>query len=141
LEHGIGRKSRRSVDPAHRRGRPRNSLVHGVEHGKVEVAAAAATGRDAADAARAVGQALLGMEGALLARETLDDDPAALVDENAHGFAFGMFQRAAATAFLAASVRLSAGCTARPLPASISRACGALVPSRRTTTGTLTPTF
>ena len=44
------------------------------------------------------------------------------------------------TALTAASVRSLAGVMARPLLASIWRASGALVPSRRTMTGMLTPT-
>ena len=48
----------------------------GVEHRQVEVLLAAAARRDAADELGAVLDALLGMERALLAGETLADDPA-----------------------------------------------------------------
>src|ERR1700739_1349308 len=48
---------------------------------------------------------------------------------------------ASATTLRAASVRSEAGVVARPLWASISRPLSAFVPSRRTTTGTFTPTF
>ncbi len=53
--------------------------------GRSRCSRATTTRRDAADDARAIGDALLGVEGALLAGEALHDDPAALVDENAHG--------------------------------------------------------
>src|SRR5581483_9041417 len=48
---------------------------------------------------------------------------------------------ASATTLRAASVKSVAGVMVRPLPASVVRAFSALVPSRRTTTGTFTPTF
>src|SRR5439155_16031545 len=63
------------------------------------------------------------------------DDAGVLVDQNAHECAPAM-----ATALVAASVRSLAAVMARPLPARISRAWGAFVPSRRTMTGILTPT-
>src|SRR5260370_31300875 len=75
------------------------------------------------------------MKGALLARKTLTNHEGILVDQNAHERAPAML-----TAFLAASVRSLAGVMASPLLARISRAKGALVPSRRTMTAILTPT-
>src|SRR6266403_4743783 len=75
------------------------------------------------------------MKGALLACKTLTNHEGILVDQNAHECAPAML-----TAFLAASVRSLAGVMASPLVARISLAKGALVPSRRTMTGILTPT-
>ena len=49
-------------------------LVHGVEHRQVEMAGAAFARRDAADHFGAVGDRLLGMEGALRAGEALAED-------------------------------------------------------------------
>src|SRR5260370_25940648 len=75
------------------------------------------------------------MKGALLARKTLTNHEGFFVDQNAMDGPPAML-----TAFLAASVRSLAGVMASPLLARISRAKGALVPSRRTMTGILTPT-
>ena len=52
--------------------------------GRFEVLLAAAAGRHAADELRAVRDALLGMERALLAGEALADDARVLVDEDGH---------------------------------------------------------
>src|SRR5690606_21034440 len=121
---------------------PLDRCMHGVEHGHSDVLLAATAGRHAAHEARAVVEALLGMKSALLAGEALADDAGMLVDEDTHALTF-LFEpwAASATTFFAASVRSVAGLSARPLPASISRALSALVPCSRTTTGTATPRF
>ena len=66
----------------------RTASLHGVEHRQAQVLLAAAPGRDAADQLGAVGDGLLGMEGALLAGEALADDPGVLVDQDAHALTF-----------------------------------------------------
>ncbi|KAG1360445.1 hypothetical protein G6F61_014399 [Rhizopus arrhizus] len=72
---------------------------------------------------------LSGVEGALLAGEALHDHLGVLA-------AF----LTASTIFLAPSLMLSAGMMAMPLSRSSCLPSSTLVPSRRTTTGTLTPT-
>ena len=105
--------------------------------------------RHAADHLGAVGDRLLGMERALLAGEALADDFGVFVDENAHKEILKNLYRkplrfknqfTAATARLAASVRSLAEITPTPLSASIFCPSSTLVPSRRTITGTFTPT-
>src|SRR5690606_15619432 len=138
----------------------------GVEHGQAEVLGAALARGHAADDPGAVLDHLLGVEGALGAGEALDDDLGVLVDQNAHfgwilecekrpssapsghllpasGEKGGWRQAAcltASTAFFAPSLMSSAGMMARPEFFSSSLPASTLVPSRRTTTGTLTPT-
>src|SRR5690348_15121939 len=90
-------------------------------------------GRDAADHLRAVGHRLLGMEGALRAGETLADDLRVLADQNRHQAA----SFTAATIFRAASARSSADLIGRPESARIFLPSFTLVPSSRTTSGTV----
>ena len=61
-----------------------HGFLHGVEHRLAEMRLAAAARRDAADELRAVREALLGVIGALLAREALADDARIAIDQNAH---------------------------------------------------------
>jgi hypothetical protein len=61
-------------------------IGHRVEHGQIEVLFATAAGRDAADHPGAVLDAVLGVERALLARESLADDLGVLVYKNAHDY-------------------------------------------------------
>jgi hypothetical protein len=63
----------------------RHRFLDGVEHRQAEMGAPALAGRDAADDVGAVIQHLLGVEGALVAGDALDDDRGGLVDEDAHG--------------------------------------------------------
>src|SRR5690606_29909127 len=81
----IGSERCRHVDHADRRARCGDRLACRVEDGKIQVFLAAATRRDAADELRAVGDALLGMERALLAGEALTDYASGFVDKNGHG--------------------------------------------------------
>src|SRR6185369_16542486 len=133
----IRRARGRHVDHACRRARVAHRVLHRVEHRQAQVLLAAATGGHPADELGAVGERLLGVKGALLAGEPLADDLGVAVYENAHALPF----LASATTLRAASVRSSAGVIVSPLLASMPRAVSALVPSRRTTTGTFTPTF
>src|SRR5262249_7939702 len=123
---------------AHAGGRARlaHRVLHRVEYRKTQVLLPAAAGSNAAHELRAVGERGFRVKGALLAGEALADHAGVLVYENAHACPF-----ASATTFRAASVRSAAGVILSPLFASISRALSAFVPSRRTTTGTGTPTF
>ncbi len=84
LEDRVGRAGRRHVDHADVGAGLAHRVVRGVEHRQAEVLLAAAAGRDAADQLRAVGDALLGVERALLAGEALADHAALLGEEDAH---------------------------------------------------------
>src|SRR5215831_20430941 len=97
---------------------------------------AAFAGRGAADHFRPIGDGLLRVESALVAREALADDLGVLVDEDGHYFC----PFTALTIFSAASARLSAEVIARPDLASICLPNSTLVPSSRTTSGTLSET-
>src|SRR6185369_9199393 len=91
--------------------------------------------RSAADHFGAVLDRLLGMEGAVLAGEALADDLGVLVDEDGHHAA----PLIALTIFCAASSRSSADVTLSFDSAMIFLPRSTLVPSSRTTSGTLRP--
>src|SRR5690606_35612518 len=133
LEDGVGRERRRHVDDRGRGAGRGDSLADGVENRQVEMLRPALPGRDAADHLRAVGHRLLGMEGALRAGEALADDLRVLVDEDRHQAA----SLTAPTTFWAASARSSADLIGSPESASIFFPRSTLVPSRRTTRGTV----
>src|ERR1700704_1622234 len=95
---------------------------------------AALAWRHPAHHASAVGDRLLGVEAALGAGKSLADDSGGLVDEHGHDQAASF---TALTIFSAASARLLAERIGKPLPARISFPCSTLVPSRRTTSGTV----
>src|SRR5450631_4456740 len=92
--------------------------------------------RGAAHHLGAVLDGLLGMEGAVLAGEALADDLGILVDEDGHYAA----SFTALTIFCAASSRSSADVTLSLDSAMIFLPRSTLVPSRRTTSGTVRPT-
>src|SRR6185436_3103320 len=139
FEDGIRSAGRRHIDHAGRRAGLARRFLHRIEDGLPNVRFAAAPGCDAAHDLRAVREALFGVIGALLARESLAQDARVPIDQDAHFLPFAL--PAMATTVRAASVRSAAAVMVSPLPASISRAFGAFVPSSRTTTGTCTPTF
>jgi hypothetical protein len=92
LDAGVGRledrirgAGRRHVDHADVGAGGAHRVVRGVEHRQPEVLLAATPRGHAADEARAVGDALLAVEGALLAGEALADHAARLRKEDAHG--------------------------------------------------------
>ena len=62
----------------------RDRFVHRVEHRQVEMLRAAFARRDAAHHLGAVGDRLLGMEGALRAGEALADDLGVAIDQDRH---------------------------------------------------------
>ncbi len=140
LEDRIGREGGRHVDHAGIGAGLAHRVVHGVEHRPVEVLLAALARRDAADQLGAVGDGLFGVEGALLAGEALADDLGVLVDSMLM-VCVPLAQPCGRNApSSAASVRSAAVSRSSPLSASSLRPCSTLVPSRRTTTGTLMPT-
>src|SRR5690606_10610928 len=113
-----------------------NCVGNGVEHRQTEVFGAALARRYTADHFGAVCNRLLRVQGALRAGEALADYLGVLVDQYAH---FKPSAAALTTAW-AASVKLLAAMMLRPLSASNLVPRSALLPSRRTTTGTFTPT-
>src|SRR5690606_17628803 len=132
LEDRIRGASRRHVDDGGVHPHLLDRFEHGIENREVQMGAPALSGRDAADHLGAVGDRLLGMEGALIAGESLADDPRLAADEHRHQFA----SRIAFTTFSAASARLSAAMIASPDSASIFLPSSTFVPSSRTTSGT-----
>src|SRR5580700_1777695 len=136
LGDGIGGAGRRHIDHAGVGAGLLARFGDGVEHRQIEVRRAAFAGRHAADHFCAVGDRLLGMEGAVLAGEALADDFGVLVDEDGHHAA----SFTALTIFCAASSRSSAEVTLRLDLAMMSLPSSTLVPSSRTTSGTLRPT-
>src|SRR6266568_2899009 len=133
---GVGSAGRRHVDHARVAAGLGLGLGDGVEHREAEMRRAAFAGRGAADHLGAVGDRLLGMEGAVLAGKALADDLGTFVDEDAHHAAFFT----AATIFCAASSRSSPEVTLSFDSAMIFLPRSTLVPSSRTTSGTLRPT-
>src|SRR5690554_459289 len=110
-------------------------LTHGVEHGHAQVLSAAFTGAYTTNHLGTVGNGLLRVESTLCAGKALTDNLGVFVDQDAH-----YLPPAALTTCSAASARLVAAMMFRPLSARTLVPSSALLPSRRTTTGTLTPT-
>src|ERR1700722_17016165 len=136
LGDGIGRTGRRHIDHAGVGAGFFARFGDGIEYRQIEMGRAAFAGRHAADHFRAVGDRLLGMEGAVLAGEPLADDFGIFVDEDGHYAA----SFTALTIFCAASSRSSAEVTLRLDLAMMSLPSSTLVPSSRTTSGTRKPT-
>jgi hypothetical protein len=84
FENRIRRERRRHVDDARCRPGVLHRIRHGVEHRQIQMLLAPTAGRDAADHACAVLDAVFAVKRALLASEALADDPRVLVDQNAH---------------------------------------------------------
>src|SRR6202140_2714284 len=137
LQNRIRRPGRRPVDHAGRGAGRAHRVPHRVEYRQSQVLLSAAARSHAAHEPGAVGQRCFRVKGALLAGKSLADHPGVAVDQNAHAPPFA----ASPTPLRAASARSAAAVIASPLLASFARASCALVPSSRTTTGTLTPTF
>src|SRR6056297_606201 len=154
LEDRVGGEGRRDID--HRRVRAGlvPGLVDRVEDRQVKMRLAALAGGHAADHLGAIGDRLFGVESALRAGEALTDHLGVFVDEDCHlGVLLWKFrERRAAdarpggqpltafTIFSAPSLRSSAPITSRPEDEMISLPFSTFVPSRRTTSGTLSPT-
>src|SRR5579883_545742 len=132
LQDRVRGEGRRHVDSGCGGASLGHRLGHGIEHRQVEVGGAAASRRDAAHHLGAVGDRLLGMEGALPAGEALADHLGIAVDQDRHQAA----SLTAVTTFSAASARLSADTMGNPDSARIFLPRRTLVPSRRTTSGT-----
>src|SRR3954447_11430423 len=84
LADRIGGARRRNIDHARVAAGLLLRLGHGVEHRQTEMCAAAFARRGPADHPGAVGDSLLGMEGAVLAGEALADDLGVLVNQDGH---------------------------------------------------------
>src|SRR5690606_2262072 len=135
FQDGVLAEGGRNVDHGRVGASGFHSLGNGVEHRQAQVSGAALARRHTADHLGAVGNRLLSVEGTLGAGDALADYLGVLVDQDAH-----YLPSAALTTWTAASVRLVAAMMFRPLSASTLAPSSALLPSRRTTTGTLTPT-
>ena len=85
FEDGVGSTAGRHVDHGDVRARRLHGVMGGVEHRQPEMGLPTAARRDATDQLGAVVEATLAMERALVAREALADNPALLVQQNAHG--------------------------------------------------------
>ena len=110
FENGIGRKGRRHIDDGGISAGFLAGFQHGVKTGKTDMRRATLAGRHAAHHLGAIGNRLLGVEGAVVAGDALADDLGVLVDENGHQAA----SFTALTIFLAASSRSSAGDDVEP---------------------------
>ena len=84
LQNRIRGACRRHVDHAGRGAGRAHRIAHRVEYRQAQVLLSAAPRSDAAHELRAVGQSGLRVKGALLAGESLADDPGVAVDQNAH---------------------------------------------------------
>src|SRR5580693_6113157 len=133
FEDGVGGEWRRDEDHARVSAGGFHGFADGVEHGALEMLRAAFAGRHAADYVCAVVDHLLRVECSFTAGETLDDDACFFVYENAH-----RAPPARATTFVAPSFMPSAMVKLSPESRRIFWPISTLVPSMRTTTGTLT---
>src|SRR5712671_1506268 len=132
FEDRVGGKGRRHVDHGRIAAGIGARLVDGVEDREVEMAGTTFTRRHATNHLGAVGDRLLGVEGALGAGETLAQHLGRSVNEYRHQAA----SLTAATTFWAASAKFSAARIGRPDCCRIFLPRSTLVPSRRTTSGT-----
>src|SRR5664280_2148538 len=149
LEHRVAREARRHEEHGDVGTGVADGRCHAVEHRHAVDDLAALAGRRAGDHVGAGGAHAARVEGALAAGDALDQHAAGLVDEDGHQSASPPAAcppaAASADAFAAATTRRTAssalGATVRPssaASASTSRPASAALPSRRTTTGTLT---
>ena len=84
LHDGVSRVGRRNKNHGRIGAGLFHRLRHGVEHGQIEVLRSAFAGSDPAHHRGAVGDGLLGVECAFLAREALNNQAGLLIDEYAH---------------------------------------------------------
>src|ERR1700751_2519068 len=110
----------------------RNGLGDGVEHRHAEVLRTTLTGRHSGNHFRVVIKHLLRVKTAFATGDALHDDACVLVDQNAH-----RAPSASATTFCAPSFMPLAIVKLKPELRKISWPFSTLVPSMRTTTGTL----
>ncbi len=136
FQHGIRGAHRRHIDDADLGTGSLHRLVHAIENRQVKMFAAALARRHAGHQAGAIGNSALAMKGALGAGNALANHLGIAVDEYGH---LSVQARAAATAFSAASRRLSAGVNWTPMSRRVFLPRSRLVPSKRTTSGTLRP--
>src|SRR5439155_24552068 len=108
-----------------------HSLSHSVEHRPLQMLRAALARSHAADHIGSVVDRLLGVERALSSSETLHQQACVLIDQDAHRCT------ASLTTFSAASRMPSATVKLNPDSVRIFRPNSTLVPSIRTTMGTL----
>src|SRR5574338_524466 len=132
FENGRGREGSGHVDDGRIGAGRLHRFGHGIEDRDLPLECLAALARrDAGDDLGAVLQHLLGVERAVAAGDALDEQPGALVDEDAHA-AFP-FPAAATACLTASSMSVSAE---NPAPVRIRIASCSFVPVRRITMGT-----
>src|SRR5665213_125503 len=134
LHEAVSGKRRRNKGKTRIRAGRLYRLLDRIKHRSIKMTLSALAGRDAAYYVGAVGKHFAGVKSRLFSSESLNDDSRGRVDQNAHAAL-----RAAATAFAAASARLSAVIIGKPLSRRILRPSSTLVPARRTTSGTRSP--
>src|ERR1700691_4298065 len=132
LQNRIGRKWRRHKNHRHVRFRSLHRFRHGIEYGHFQMFRPALPRRNARHHFRPVIQHLLRVKTPLAARDSLHDQPRILINQHAH-----RAPPASATAFSAPSFIPSATAKLNPELRKMSLPCCTLVPSMRTTTGTL----
>src|SRR5687767_4764527 len=137
LHNRVGGKRRRHED--HRRVGAGlfHRIGHGVEHRPAFVGRAAFARRDAAHHLGVIGLRGLGVERALAAGQSLNDQARVVVEQDCHQRPPGL--PASATTLSAASLIVSAVAKFSPLSASIFFPSSTLVPFMRMTIGTGTP--
>src|SRR5271156_1152450 len=134
FEDGIRGEGRRNKDYRGVGARGFYGFGYGVEYRTLEMLGAAFAGGDSADDVGAVFDHLLRVKRAFAAGEALDDEARFFVYENAH-----RAPPARATTLVAPSFMPSAMVKFRPESRRICWPISTLVPSMRTTTGTLIP--
>ena len=85
FQNGVSSARGRDVDHADISARRPNSIVGGIEYRQSQMLLPSSSRRDTANESATVGDALLRMEGALLASEALDNDSALFGQKYAHG--------------------------------------------------------
>src|SRR5439155_297559 len=133
LHDRVGAKRRGDENQARRGARGRYRFLHRIEDRAPQMVGAALSRGDASHDIRAVGDHLLGVEGALVAGEALDDDAGLLIEQDAHA---ALTRSRASTTRSAASERVSAVRIGRPLSVRMRRPSSTFVPASRTTSGT-----
>src|SRR5690606_763339 len=116
-------------------------FFNSIEYWQAEVSLTTFARRNTANHLGAVSNSLFRVEGALRTGKTLTNNFSVFVNLNAHDFPLGPYAlAAAATPFWAAPVKSVSAMMFKPLSVSTFAPSSALLPCRRTTTGTFTPT-
>src|SRR5580704_7569881 len=134
FEDGVGGVRRRHEDYRSVGARAFHGFGNGIEYGALQMLGAAFARRNSPNDVGSILNHLLRVEGAFTAGKALNDQACFFVNKNAH-----RAPPARATTFCAASFMPSAMVKLRPESRRICWPFSTLVPSMRTTTGTLMP--